>query len=475
MPLNSTEDFRRQPPSPLAPRPLNIPNPRAFTLSNGLRMFVVEDRRLPLVSYRLSFPRGSARDPETLPGLTSMLANLITEGTTTRTSREIADQIARYGATLVASANSDFTTVAASSLSMYNDQTLDLMADVTLRPSFPQNELELTQVNTKQGLLQQRAQPSFLANERISRALFGRHPYATIAPTPESIDAMTREQLVKFHKAQFTPNGAVFIVAGDIEPEKLVRQAEHLFGDWRAGEPASREAPPPPQPASRVAYVVNRPGSEQSNIVIGNSAITRNNPDYFPMLVLHTILGANASSRLFMNLREEKGYTYGAYTDLDARRYAGSFRATAEVRTPVTGDSLKEFFYELERIREDLVPPKELSDAQAYLTGVFPIRLETQEGLINQLVQMKMYDLPDDYLHTYRERVASVTAEEVRRVARNNVRPDVASIVIVGDAAAIRDMVAAFASEVEFYDSTGQRDGGPVSNSADSTHPGAPA
>jgi zinc protease len=157
--------------------------------------------------------------------------------------------------------------------------------------------------------------------------------------------------------------------------------------------------------AKRTAYLVDRAGSAQSNIVIANSGITRTNPDYFPMLIMHTVLGATASSRLFMNLREEKGYTYGAYSNLDARRTAGTFRATAEVRTPVTGDSLKEFFYELNRIGNEPVSEKELNDAKSYLTGVFPIRLETQEGMIDQLVQIKMLGLPNDYLQNYRDRV----------------------------------------------------------------------
>ena len=215
--------------------------------------------------------------------------------------------------------------------------------------------------------------------------------------------------------------------------------------------------PEPPQRVSRAAYVVDRPGSAQANIVIANSGITRTSPDYFPMLVMHTILGANASSRLFMNLREEKGYTYGAYSSLDARRTAGTFRATAEVRTPVTGDSLKEFFYELNRIRNEPVSEKEIADAKSYLTGVFPIRLETQEGLIDQLVQIKMFGLADDYLEIYRNRIQAVTIEEIQDVATRYVRPDEAAIVIVGDGAELNDQVKPYADEIEFYNTAGKK------------------
>jgi zinc protease len=185
--------------------------------------------------------------------------------------------------------------------------------------------------------------------------------------------------------------------------------------------------------------------------------LTRTNPDYFPLLLLHTILGANASSRLFMNLREEKGYTYGAYSSLDARRMAGSLRATAEVRTPVTGASLKEFFYELNRMRDEPVSEKEIQDAKAYLTGVFPIRLETQEGLIDQLVQIQMYGLPGDYLERYRERVNALAAADIQRVANKYIRPDRAAIVIVGDAAAVTDQIQPFSQNIELYDTTGKR------------------
>jgi len=202
---------------------------------------------------------------------------------------------------------------------------------------------------------------------------------------------------------------------------------------------------------------VDRPGSAQSNIVIANEGMTRQSPDYFPVLLMHTVLGANASSRLFMNLREEKGYTYGAYSSLDARRLAGTFRVSAEVRTPVTEASLREFFFELERIRNERVSDEELTNAKAYLSGVFPIRIETQDGLIDQLVSIKMLDLPRDYLHTYRDRINAVTAEQIQRVAQKYVTPDLAAIVIVGDAAEVRKQVKPFSEMIEVYDTEGNR------------------
>ena len=455
--MSQQENFRSQAPAPLQPRPISVPTPRETTLSNGLTLVVVEDKRLPLVSYRLAFRVGSAFDPPQLPGLTDLLAGLLPEGTESRSSREIADEVARMGASISAGANSDYTIVGASALSPFNDPILELIAEITLHPSFPENEVALAKQNTKESLRQQRAQPSFLASEMVSRVMFGDHPYATVAPTPESIDRFSRDEFVRFHRAKLVPNNAVFIVVGDVRYEDILSRVESLFSTWERGEDVVANFPAPPVRTSRKAYLVDRPGSAQSNIVIANSGITRTSPDYFPLMLMHTVLGATASSRLFMNLREEKGYTYGAYSNLDARRSAGTFRATAEVRSAVTGDSLKEFFYELDRIRNTPVSEKEIADAKSYLTGVFPIRLETQEGLTDQLVQIKMLNLPGNYLQTYRDRLQAVTIEEIQRAAQKYVKPDEAALIVVGDGATVLEQIRPYCEDIEIYNTAGKR------------------
>lgn len=450
-------NFLNQQPQPLPTRPIKLPTAYETILPNGLTVIVAEDSRLPLISYRLAFRTGDAHDPEKLPGLMDMLTGLLTEGTESRTSREIADEAARVGATLQAGANSDYTTVAASSLTIFGDQVLELLADVSLRPVFAPSEVELAKQNTKESLKQQRAQPSFLAGEMVAQVMFGDHPYHVTAPTPESVDATTPERLVEFHRSTFVANNAVLFVAGDVQQDSILQQVEKLFGGWQPGNLPGDDFPAPPKRTSRAAYIVDRPGSAQANIVIANAGIARTSPDYFPMLLMHTVLGANASSRLFMNLREEKGYTYGAYSSLDARRTAGTFRATAEVRTSVTGDSLKEFFYELNRIRTEPVSEKEMADAKSYLTGVFPLRLETQEGLVDQLLQIKMFGLPQDYLETYRNHIQAVTIEQVQEVARKYVKPDEAAIVIVGDGAQLLEQVKPYTNEIQFYNTAGKK------------------
>src|SRR5437899_481023 len=229
--MPETETFRRQMPPPLAPRPLSFPQPFETKLANGLQVVVVEERLLPIVSIRLSFRSGDANDPANLPGLSDMMTHLLTEGTETRSSRQIAEQVERLGTTLTVGSSSDFTTVAASGLAIYSDEILDLLADVTLRSSFPQNEIDLARENTKQLLIQQRAQPTFLASERVARVMFGEHPYARVSPTPESLDAMTRDKLVSFRESTFVPNHAVMIVVGDVQRDEILKHIDRLFGN----------------------------------------------------------------------------------------------------------------------------------------------------------------------------------------------------------------------------------------------------
>ena len=231
-----TETFRREMPPPLAPRPLNLPESFQTTLANGLTLVLIEDKRLPLINFRLAFRSGDANDPAELPGLSDMMAHLLTEGTTTRTSRQIAEEIERLGATVSVGSSSDFTTIAASGLSVYANEILELVADVTLRPTFPQNEVDLARENTQQMLIQQRAQPTFLASERMAQVMFGAHPYSRISPTSEMLDALTRDDLLSFRDAAFRPNNAVMMVVGDFEHDAIIAEIEQLFSDWKPAE-----------------------------------------------------------------------------------------------------------------------------------------------------------------------------------------------------------------------------------------------
>ncbi len=450
------EDFRKTAPAALAPKSFEIAKPFETTLPNGLKVIVFEDKRLPLVSYRLGFKTGSIYDPKDSVGLTSAMTALLNEGTKTRASKQLAEEIERLGASISANAGEDNTIVAASALSMYGSDVLSLMADMVLNPIFPESELALFKKNTIENLKFQRSQPSFLADEQISKAIYGTHPYSIASPSAADIEKITREKLAAYHAKMFTPNNATLIVVGDVNRDNLLKEITANFGNWKKGAMDTMTFPTPPVRTATTLTVVDRPGSLQSNIVLANLAIDRKDPDFFPVLVMNQVLGAGASSRLFMNLREAKGYTYGAYSSFDTKRLAGNFQATAEVRTPVTGDSLKEFFLELNRVRNEKASDKELKDAKSYLTGVFPLRAETQEGLTNLLVSQQLYDLPADYLQTYRDKINAITLDDVQRVAKKYIAPDKIAIVIVGDADEIIKQSKSYAPKIDVYDADGK-------------------
>jgi zinc protease len=452
-----TTNFRQSPPEALSPIAFDIPRPFRTKLDNGLQVVLFPDERVPLVSYRLAFHYGDANDPKGKTGLTSAIASMLTEGTESYTSRQLAEKIERLGASLSAHSSDDFTVVSASSLSLYATEVLDMLAEALLRPTFPENELDLYRRNTVEHLKFQRSQSSFLAGEQAARLVYGEHPYATVSPNAADVEGLVKEELVEFHAKTFIPNNAILIAVGDVERNEFLKEVQAQFGDWQPETIPECSFAAPPERATRTITIVDRPDSAQSNIVMGNIAIGRTSPDYFPVIVMNQVLGAGASSRVFMNLREEKGYTYGAYTRLNTKKLAGDIEATAEVRNEVTGDSLKEFFYELERIRVDKVGDDELADAQSFLTGVFPIRAETQDGLTNLIVNQHLYGLPADYLETYRSNVDAVTVDDVRAVAEKYIHPDRMAIVIVGDAEQVLPQVESYAETIEVYDTEGNK------------------
>lgn len=451
------DEFRKKAPEPLAPLPFNLPPAERRTLSCGMKVVSVHDDRQPLVNFRLILGTGDIHDPDGGIGVSSAVASLLNEGTENYTSKDLAEEVDRLGATLSASSASDHAVVKASSLSGFSSEVLDLFAELILRPVFPESELELYKQNAIEGLKYQRSQPDFLADEQVGRVVYGDNPYSVNSPTPDDIRNLTRDALAEFHAGVYVPNNAVLVAVGAIGADELAEELDARFGEWKSGGIAERQFPEPPERSGRTLTIVDRPGSSQANIVLSNIAIDRKSPDYFPVLVMNQVLGAGASSRLFMNLREEKGYTYGAYSRIYARRFAGSFEATAEVRTAVTGDSLKEFFYELERIRTEIVPEEELADAKNFLTGVFPIRVETQSGLIGQIAAQQVYGLPDDYLETYARNVRAVTAEDVRRVAEAYIHPDRIAMVIVGDAGDVLKQASEYTDDVEVFDTEARR------------------
>ena len=426
-----------------------------YELDNGLKVELVEDHRFPFVTVELGMKSGSTLESRDKLGLADMTADMITEGTKSRNSKQIADEIDYIGGGLRAGSDYDFSLEVASALSKYTDRLFDVFTDVLFNPTFPEDELKLKKDNLIQSLAMKRSEPGFLADERFHKVLFGNHPYGVVAPTPATVQAITRDDLQKFHDDNYVPNSATLVVVGDFDKAKMKDLIASKFGNWKRGTIAVPETVSRPVQHGRHIYLVNRPGSVQTTIRIGNVSIDRKDPNYFPMLVANQILGGAAQARLFLNIREQKGYTYGAYSGLVARKQPGMFTAQSDVRTEVTAPSIEEFMYELDRLRNVKSTDKELKDAENYLTGSFQLSLETQSGLAQKLLDTSLFDLPADYLQTYSEKIAAINADEVRKVSRKLIDYDNLVVTVVGDAAKIEPDLEFFAP-VDVYDTTGK-------------------
>jgi len=455
VPLSKVERKRK---APVSSDILQVKLPKAteFKLDNGLTVLVMEDHKLPLVTVRLTIlGAGALNDPADMPGLASFTASMLKEGTTSRNSKQIAEETDRLGVTITAGAPyaSDVATVSASGLSDNLSQWLPLAADILLNPSFPSSELDKLKQRQKVQLQQQRSSPSFLMGERFNKAVYGNHPASVTSPTLASIDAMTPEMLKKWHHDRYVPQNAILGIAGDVKPDDLAKALSALppweQTDFKAGaNPATKPA------VGRKIYLVDRPGSVQTDVYLGNIAVNRTDADYIPMVVMDRIVGGGAAARLFMNLREQKGYTYGAYSQLIARKYAGPWFAFGNMRTDATEGATQAFLDEIARIRDEKVPESELEEDKRSLVASFALALEDPNELLNFAITQKIYGLPADYWDTYQAKISAITAEQVQRVARKYLDLDNIQIVAVGDASKIKPVLDKF-GPVEVYDTQG--------------------
>ena len=441
--MAQTIDRTKPPETPPVPA-FKMPPAHESKLPNGLSVVLVEDARFPLVSMRLSFQAGSKFDPHDLPGLASMVAGMVTQGTTTRSYRDLAEELTSIGATLDGHTSPDVFTIGGSVLAENTAKLLDLLSDVTLNANFPENEVELRKQNSKQGLLARRSQPSFLANEKFDALVFGEHPYAFVSATMESLDHMDRKSIVQFRDTFLVPNNAVLLLVGQLPPRaetlKLVR--DH-FGAWK-------EKPVPAAPvkkfpeSKRQLMLVDRPGSVQADIHIGRLAATRTDPEYYPLLVGNAILGGGASSRLFLDVREKKGLAYDAHSELDRRKDAGVFTAVTQVRNEEVGTGVAAVLDNLSQMAKAPVTAGELTDIKNYISGGFLISLETQASLADQIALVNTMGLPKDYLEMFTSRVRSVEPDQIQTAARKFIEPSQATIVVVGDASQIEKSLEKF-------------------------------
>jgi len=440
---------------PLTPeRPVAWPKRTVRTLGNGLQVVLAESRAFPKISARLFFRSGNAVVAHTAPGLADLTASVVRTGTASRTSRQIEEDLRRMGADLGAHSGADSSAIATSGLSEFSGELLELLADLARDASFPEGEFERERRQKLEELKIERTTPGFLANERFRHVLFGEHPYAIVAPTEEQVAAYRRAELEDFYRRHYTPANGLLIVVGDLSSDSMIEQIDKIFGGWQAPQPEVAQDPAPPKNSGRHVHLVHLPGSVQTQVLLGNLAITRHDPDWHRTVLANSIYGGAFHSRLVVNIREQKGYTYSPRSGISALRQYGYFSVHAAVRNEVVAATLTEMFYEMDRMRSLAVTPEELESARNYLAGVFSLGVATQDGLLTQLSTVYLERLPENYLETYRERIRALTAEDVLSAARRHFDSANEQIVIVGDRDQIAEQAALF-GDVETFDAQG--------------------
>jgi zinc protease len=438
---------------------ITFPRPSETTLSNGLRLLVLEDHRLPQISFQLLIPgAGGYDDPPDQPGLAAFTAALMREGTTSRSSSQIAQQLEIMAATLTLGAGSSpEATIAGSCLSDQAPTLIELAADILLHPSFPEDEIARFKLRTRAALTQQRANPGFLAAEMFSKAIYGSHPAARMSPTLAAVDRLKREDVVEFHRSHYLPQRAVLAVAGDVSMLQARVVAESKLGAWPKPAVSTTIAVPEPAPVDAAnVYFIARPHSVQTTLLVGSQAIERTSPDYDVLSVLNKIVGGGPTGRLFLHLREEKGYTYGATSSLDARQHRGDWSASTNVRTEVTEPALHDLLEEIRQIREVPVTDQEIADAKRSMVASFALSLESPAQLLNLSLTQWRYKLPADYWDRYAERVMAVTKDQIQAAARKYLAQDRMQIVVVGDPARALEPLKTL-GPVATYDENGQK------------------
>lgn len=437
---------------------VTLPRPKEITLPNGLTVLVLERHKLPTLNLVLWIKTGALTDPKTVPGLASFTAGMLREGTTHRSSEQLAADVDDIGATLEASASfgTNVTTITASGLAGNADRILELMSDMVLNPTFPDSELAKYKTRQLASLQQQRSEPFFLSRERFQEALYRSFPAAVVSPTAESIQAATPELLKKFHDAYYVPNNAILGVVGDVQTDQVVALIKEHFGSWRGrpfGDTTLTKLPPP---APFKIYLVVRPDSVQTTILAGDYGARRTDPDFVALTVMNRILGGGPTGRLFINLRAEKGYTYGAYSFLGDGIYREPWQAQTAVRTAVTDGSMHELMYEFKRIRDEKVPAEELDEARHAIVANFALSLEQPARLLNDWMLVHYDDLPQNYWDRFPQQVAAVSAEQVEEAAKKYVDFGHLQVVCVGDAKQIKAVLQKY-GPVELYDANGKK------------------
>lgn len=417
-----------------ADRPLTVPEAVETVLPNGMTIWIVPRAGFPMAVARLTVLGGTASDPAAMAGMSGVLGDVLKGGTETRSSREIAEELQGVGADIDVNVGDDSISIVVSGLSTGVAPMLDVLADVARNPAFPTGEVELAKANAIQNLMAQQANPEFAVDKEFAAAVFGDHPYHVVAPTAEIISSITPEQLRAEHVRRFRPDQALLVVVGAVDAKPVTKAAKALFGDWKGTGEAPAATPDAPTEVEGRILVLDRPGSIQSEIRVGRPTVPASDPDHYPLLLANTIFGGTFTSRLTENIREDKGYTYSPNSSADTYQKGGLLEVTAAVRTEVTGASLLEIFYELDRMGVTDASDEEIARAKRFQSGLFVIINQINGAVAATLAGNWVEGLPRTALAEFVPKINAVTAEQVRAAGRRYMRSRSQAVVIGGDA-----------------------------------------
>jgi zinc protease len=438
-----------------AERQVTWPKRTRARLSNGLEVILVESHTIPKFHGDLYFRSGNVAAIDRGPGLAEITATVARTGTTKRASRQIEEDLRRIGADLATSAGSDTSSISFAGLSEFAEPLLGMVDELAHEAAFPEAEFERERRQKLEEVKLSRTEPGFLAGERLRKVLFGAHPYSQVSPSEEQVAAYKRDDLLWVYREFYTPENGLLLLVGDFQPEAMLKTAEKVFGAWHGKKPETKSFPALTHLRGRRVYLVHLPGAVQTQILTGCHAITRKHPDWIRLGLTNSLYGGAFNSRLVMNIREDKGYTYSPRSGVNALRQHGYFSVSAAVRNDVVAASLTEIFYEMDKLRSLPVPEPELLDAQNYLSGVFSMGLATQNGLLGQIAVVALNELPDDYVETYRAKLRALTPVDLIETARKYLDSANMQIVVVGDRNQIESQAALF-GELEVFDAQGK-------------------
>jgi len=425
---------RTKPPVLPEPKSLKLPEIEQFQLSNGLKVVLMEKHNVPLVQLNVVVKTGTSYDPENKTGLANLMMDLIDEGAAGKTALELADEIDFLGARISTNAGPHFCGVYLHSPLSKFDDALNILGSIVLRPDFPEEELNRKKKERLTTIMQWHDQPNSIANIAFNKFLFGdKHPYGK--PTigyENTIKSITTDDIKKIYNSDFNADNTFVVAVGAIKKDELKKKLETVFGGWQKGNVKEKNVEIPQDIQQRIIYLIDKPGSAQSVIIIGKIGAPRITEDYGSIIVMNTILGGSFTSRLNNNLREEHGYTYGAGSRFLFRPVPGSFYATSSVQTEVTDKALIEFFKELNGISEP-IPEDELNRGKNLVALSYPGNFQTVEDISYQLEEMMQYDLPKDYFNKYIDEMLNTTGKDISNAAKKYITPDKMIVVVVGD------------------------------------------